>query len=57
MRIVIKVGGALYAEGIDNLVNDIKMAASEHEIVIVHGGGPQITESGEKMGRPTDHMG
>ena len=51
MKIVIKVGGALFAQGIEKLVEDLKEVVKKHQVVIVHGGGPQITEIGTKMGK------
>jgi acetylglutamate/LysW-gamma-L-alpha-aminoadipate kinase len=50
-RIVIKLGGALFAQGIDNLVNDLKTLINEYQFIIVHGGGPQITNLGKQMGK------
>ncbi len=53
MRIVIKIGGALIAKNFQNVVNDlekIKMnPGKNYEILIVHGGGPQIDEILEKL--------
>jgi acetylglutamate/LysW-gamma-L-alpha-aminoadipate kinase len=51
MRIVIKLGGALFAQGIDHLVADLKEVVKKHEVIIVHGGGPQITEISTKLGK------
>ncbi len=55
MKIVIKVGGALFAQGIEPLVEDLKDVSKNNQVVIVHGGGPQITDVGEKMGREAKH--
>ena len=51
MKIVIKLGGALFAQGIGSLVEDLKTVTKSHHVIIVHGGGPQITELGTKLGK------
>jgi acetylglutamate/LysW-gamma-L-alpha-aminoadipate kinase len=51
MKIVIKVGGALLAQGIDNLVKDLQTVTKNHQVIIVHGGGPQINELTTKLGK------
>ncbi|MBN1802860.1 MAG: [LysW]-aminoadipate kinase [Candidatus Lokiarchaeota archaeon] len=48
MRVVIKVGGALIAKNFENVVEDISniylKLSDKYELVVVHGGGPQINE-------------
>jgi [amino group carrier protein]-L-2-aminoadipate/L-glutamate 6-kinase len=56
LKIVIKVGGALFAQGIEKLVEDLEVISKEHQIIIVHGGGPQITELGKKLGTPAKYF-
>jgi acetylglutamate/LysW-gamma-L-alpha-aminoadipate kinase len=51
MKIVIKVGGALMAQGISNLVEDLKNVVKSHQVIIVHGGGPQINELTTQLGK------
>ncbi|MHA1689036.1 MAG: [LysW]-aminoadipate kinase [Promethearchaeota archaeon] len=53
MRIVIKIGGALIAKNLQNVLNDIEKIKKNnertHELLIVHGGGPQINETMERL--------
>ncbi|MHA1372513.1 MAG: [LysW]-aminoadipate/[LysW]-glutamate kinase [Promethearchaeota archaeon] len=50
MRIVIKIGGSLFAHDLKGLYEDIKTLFDDgNEIAIVHGGGPQINEILRKM--------
>ncbi len=51
--IIIKIGGKLISEA-DNLsevINDIKELSIDNEIVLVHGGGPQINQLLDKVGK------
>lgn len=50
MRICIKIGGALVREGIEPVIADIDALRADHQFVIVHGGGPQITGLSERLG-------
>ncbi|MCP4761218.1 MAG: [LysW]-aminoadipate/[LysW]-glutamate kinase [archaeon] len=50
-NIVIKIGGALIAQDITNLVKDIKNLISKYNFIIVHGGGPQINDTYKKLGK------
>ena len=50
--LVIKIGGALFKQGIDSLLDDMKnLIEEEYQFVIVHGGGPQINWIEKEMGR------
>ncbi|MFX1398238.1 MAG: [LysW]-aminoadipate kinase [Promethearchaeota archaeon] len=53
MKIVIKVGGALIAKNFENVVKDIATIylnkSNQYELVVVHGGGPQINETLKRM--------
>jgi len=52
--IVLKVGGDIFKKGLsENLANDIKRVidARGGKIVIVHGGGDEVTEIAEKLGK------
>lgn len=51
MKIVIKVGGALMAQGLSNLIEDLKTVVKTHQVIIVHGGGPQIDELTTQLGK------
>jgi acetylglutamate/LysW-gamma-L-alpha-aminoadipate kinase len=54
--IVVKVGGALFAQGVDNLAADVQALAAEHQIVLVHGGGPQINALCDACGIPAKQL-
>jgi len=50
---IIKIGGKLISEA-DNLsevLNDIKELSKDNKIILVHGGGPQINQLLEKVGK------
>ncbi|MEM0049453.1 MAG: [LysW]-aminoadipate/[LysW]-glutamate kinase [Candidatus Bathyarchaeia archaeon] len=52
--IVLKVGGDIFKKGLsENLANDIRRVidARGGKIVIVHGGGDEVTEIAEKLGK------
>ncbi|MEM2321442.1 MAG: [LysW]-aminoadipate/[LysW]-glutamate kinase [Candidatus Bathyarchaeia archaeon] len=52
--IVIKIGGDIFKGGLNaNLANDIKRVREERreKIIIVHGGGDEVTEVAEKLGK------
>jgi acetylglutamate/LysW-gamma-L-alpha-aminoadipate kinase len=49
--ITIKIGGAMVDKETGNLIADIGKLSKEHKIVIVHGGGPQISEISKKLGK------
>jgi acetylglutamate/LysW-gamma-L-alpha-aminoadipate kinase len=52
MLIVIKMGGSILKEGASgDLVTDIKALLAEHQIVLVHGGGAEVTEISSKLGK------
>jgi acetylglutamate/LysW-gamma-L-alpha-aminoadipate kinase len=52
MLIVIKMGGSILKEGASSdLVTDIKALLSEHQVVLVHGGGAEVTEISGKLGK------
>ncbi len=53
MKIVIKIGGDLLKEGIPkSLVEELGSLSSEHDVVLVHGGGDIVTEIATKLGHP-----
>ena len=54
MVVVVKVGGDLLKEGKINveLINDLKELCKEEKVIVVHGGGDEVTEIAEKLGKP-----
>jgi acetylglutamate/LysW-gamma-L-alpha-aminoadipate kinase len=52
MLLVIKMGGSILKEGASNeLVCDLKEVAKTNKIVLVHGGGVEVTEIASKLGK------
>lgn len=52
MLLVIKMGGSILKEGASlELVADLKAIVKEHKLVIVHGGGAEVTETAAKIGK------
>ena len=51
MLIVVKVGGSILEEVPDGIVSDIKNVLSDHQLVLVHGGGKGVTEIASKLGK------
>jgi len=52
MLIVIKMGGSILKEGTSNdLIADLKEIVKEHRVVLVHGGGVEVTEIASKLGK------
>ena len=52
MTMVVKVGGSILGEGVNpSIVNDIQNIAKSSKLVLVHGGGDEVTEIAEKMGK------
>lgn len=52
MLLVIKMGGSILKEGAStDLVADIKTMQKDHRIVLVHGGGVEVTEIAQKLGK------
>jgi acetylglutamate/LysW-gamma-L-alpha-aminoadipate kinase len=52
MLLVIKMGGSILKEGASSeLVSDLKALAKENCIVLVHGGGAEVTETASKLGK------
>ena len=50
MLIVVKVGGSILKGVSSELVSDIKNVLSNNQIVLVHGGGKEVTEIASKLG-------
>ncbi len=52
MLLVIKMGGSILKEGASSdLVGDLKEVCKEHKVVLVHGGGAEVTEIADKLGK------
>ena len=51
MLIVVKVGGSILEVVPPEIVSDIKNVLSEHQLVLVHGGGKGVTEIASKLGK------
>jgi acetylglutamate/LysW-gamma-L-alpha-aminoadipate kinase len=51
MLIVVKVGGSILEEVPDELVSDIKNVLSNHQLILVHGGGKGVTKIASKLGK------
>ena len=52
-RLVVKVGGAVAAESVDRILG---LREEGHELVVVHGAGPQITEEMNRRGIPVEFV-
>ena len=53
-RIVLKVGGRVVADAASNA---LALAAAGHEVIVVHGAGPQISAEMERRGLPVEFVG
>ncbi len=52
MLLVIKMGGSILREGASaNLVTDLTEVAKQHKVILVHGGGAEVTEIASKLGK------
>ncbi len=52
MLLVIKMGGSILKEGASSeLVADLKTLTEKHRLVLVHGGGAEVTETASKLGK------
>jgi acetylglutamate/LysW-gamma-L-alpha-aminoadipate kinase len=52
MLFVIKMGGSILKEGASiDLVADLKTLLTENQVVLVHGGGVEVTEIAKKLGK------
>lgn len=57
MKIIIKIGGSLFNEDLTNLYEDVSgLIRGNHEVVIVHGGGPQINQVLTDMGKKPKYI-
>jgi acetylglutamate kinase len=53
-RLVVKVGGAVAAESADRILG---LREEGHEVVVVHGAGPQISAEMHRRGIPVEFVG
>ena len=53
MRLIVKVGGAVAADAANRILG---LAEEGHEVVVVHGAGPQITEEMQRRGIPVEFV-
>jgi acetylglutamate/LysW-gamma-L-alpha-aminoadipate kinase len=52
MLIVVKMGGSILKEGANqDLVADLKEVAKTNQVILVHGGGVEVTEIASKLGK------
>jgi [amino group carrier protein]-L-2-aminoadipate 6-kinase len=51
MLVVVKIGGSILQKVPPEIVSDIKNVLSEHQLVLVHGGGKGVTEIASKLGK------
>lgn len=52
MLLVIKIGGSILKEGASqDLVSDLKEVAKTNKVIIVHGGGVEVTDIASKLGK------
>jgi acetylglutamate kinase len=52
-RLVVKVGGAVAAESADRILG---LREEGHQVVVVHGAGPQITQEMQRLGIPVQFV-
>jgi len=57
MLLVVKMGGSILKEGASSaLVSDLKALRAEHKLVLVHGGGAEVTETAAKLGKQQEFI-
>jgi acetylglutamate/LysW-gamma-L-alpha-aminoadipate kinase len=56
MLIVVKMGGSILNGDPSELVSDIKSVLSTNQIVLVHGGGKEVTEIASKLGKKQEFV-
>ena len=53
MRLVVKIGGSVLSEGLEGLIGDLKGMKG---VVLVHGGGREVTEVAKRMGKEQKYI-
>jgi len=56
MLIVVKIGGSILKEDSSELVSDMKNVLSKNQVVLVHGGGKEVTEIASKLGKKQEFV-
>jgi acetylglutamate/LysW-gamma-L-alpha-aminoadipate kinase len=56
MLIVVKMGGSILEGDPTDIVSDIKNVLSANQVVLVHGGGKEVTEVASKLGKNQDFV-
>jgi len=57
MLYVVKIGGSILREGASSeIVADLKELAKDNQIVLVHGGGVEVTEIASKLGKEQEFV-
>ena len=56
MLIVVKMGGSILKEDPTELVSDIKNVLSKNKVILVHGGGKEVTEIASKLGKKQEFI-
>ncbi len=56
MLIVVKIGGSILKGVSSELVSDIKNVLSKNQVVLVHGGGKEVTEIASKLGKKQEFV-
>ncbi len=52
MSVVVKVGGSILGQGVSTtILDDIKRLSDKEKLVLVHGGGREVTQMAEKLGK------
>ncbi|MEM2828849.1 MAG: hypothetical protein QXZ14_01190, partial [Candidatus Jordarchaeales archaeon] len=51
MKIVVKIGGSLADDGLEKVIMNVSVATVGNQMVVVHGGGPQINDLSERLGK------
>ena len=52
MVVVAKVGGSILGDGVDaSMLDDILKVASSEKLILVHGGGKEVTDFADKLGK------
>ncbi|HID90978.1 TPA: [LysW]-aminoadipate kinase [Candidatus Bathyarchaeota archaeon] len=50
-RIVVKIGGDLFPEAIPKIAKDLASVVGRYRVLVVHGGGNEVTRIARKMGK------
>jgi len=56
MLIVVKMGGSILKDDSSELVSDIKNVLSKNKVILVHGGGKEVTEIASKLGKKQEFI-